>query len=387
VKNGAMTQGLDVPQDWRGKDGAVEVKRDTEVFKVGPSSLRVSVAGGKSGNAHQRFEGGAKGRFKLAGWMKTQGNIKAQVAVHAFAEGYKNNKWIQAQYLQGDQDWMRFEKEIQLPEWTSFFNVMLSVEGDGKAWIDEVHEAASPVDQGREQSLREIMTTQAPAKDKPFVPAWGFYPQFPGGWMSFHEGNLARTRQGRGKNDINVIFYGDSITQGWDDGNGGKDIWGKRYAPLGAVNYGRGGDSTRQVLWRIQNGEVEGLNPKLIVLKIGTNNLYEDFNAGSDADIAKGIETIVKTLREKLPNTKILLLGVLPRQNTWFSGRAKNINAIIKNLDDGKTVRFLDMSDKFQTEPGKVVPELYSKDQLHLAKPGYELWATTMQPLFDEMLK
>ncbi|MDQ3815271.1 MAG: GDSL-type esterase/lipase family protein, partial [Armatimonadota bacterium] len=169
--------------------------------------------------------------------------------------------------------------------------------------------------------------------------------------------------------------------------NGGKEVWDKNFAALGAANYGRGGDSTRQVLWRIQNGEVEGLNPKLVVLKIGTNNLYDDFNAGSDEEIAAGITAIVQELRKRLPNTKVLLLGILPRQNEWFSGRAQRINAIIKNLDDGQNVRFLDMSDKFQTELGKVKPELYSGDQLHLAKQGYEVWAQTMKPLFDEMLK
>jgi lysophospholipase L1-like esterase len=139
---------------------------------------------------------------------------------------------------------------------------------------------------------------------------------------------------------------------------------------VGAVNYGIGGDSTRQVLQRIQNGLVEGISPKLVVLKIGTNNLYDDFNAGSDEEIADGIRSIVSELRKRLPTTKILLLGILPRQNEYFSNRAKRINEIISKLDDGRNVRFLDMSARFQTEVGKVVPELYGGDQLHLAKPA-----------------
>jgi beta-glucosidase len=147
------------------------------------------------------------------------------------------------------------------------------------------------------------------------------------------------------------------------------------------------GDSTRQVLHRLQHGLVDGISPKLVVLKIGTNNLYGDHNAGSDEEIAAGITSIVKTLRQKLPQTKILLLGVLPRQNDYFSNRAKRINESIARLDDGKNVRFLDISAKFQTEVGKVVPALYSGDQLHLAKPGYEMWSQTMSPLFNEMMK
>jgi lysophospholipase L1-like esterase len=290
-------------------------------------------------------------------------------------------------YFQGDNDWMKFEKEIVLPEWTSFFYITLLAEGEGKVWLDEVGQAGGKVDAGRVQTLAEIMTTQAPAKDKPAVAGWGFYPDFPTAWQSHFKSQLERTRQDREKKDINVVFIGDSITQGWSDGNGGREVWEKNYASLSAVNYGIGGDSTRQVLHRIQSGLVDGISPKLVVLKIGTNNLYNDFNAGSDEETADGIRAIVSELRKRLPATQILLLGVLPRQNEYFSSRAKRINEIISKLDDGKSVRFLDMSAKFQTEVGKVVPELYGSDQLHLAKPGYEVWATTMAPLFNQMMK
>lgn len=228
-------------------------------------------------------------------------------------------------------------------------------------------------------------TSSAAPKAKPSEAGWGFYLDFPQAWQNTHNGFLQRTREGRLKKDINVVFLGDSITQGW--GGEGREVWEKNFAPLGAVNYGIGGDSTRQVLWRIQNGEIDGLNPKLVVLKIGTNNLYGDNNSGSDEEIAQGITQIVQTLRLKLPQTKVLLLGVLPRQNDYFSNRAKNINAIIAKLDDGKIVRFLDMSARFQTDVGKVVPELYVGDQLHLAKPGYQMWADAMKPLFDQMMK
>jgi hypothetical protein len=222
VKNGAMTQGLGVPQDWLDKEGAVQVVLDKEVFKVGPSSLRVSVSG-KSGSVRQTIAGGANGTFKIAGWVRSQGDVKAQVAVHAFAEGWKNNKFIQVQYFQGDNDWMKFEKEVQLPEWTSFFYVSLLAEGSGKVWLDEVGEAGKPVDQGRVQTMSEIMITQPPAKDKPAVAGWGFYPQFPTAWQQTFKSQLERTKQGREQKDINVVFIGDSITQGWSDT--GNDMW------------------------------------------------------------------------------------------------------------------------------------------------------------------
>lgn len=381
VKNGGMTQGGDTPANWRGKFGDVKPSRDTEVFKEGPSSLKVTCSAGKNGQVFQTIQGGAGATIKITGFMKSQGNVKAQALVQAFAESYKNNQFIQLKYVQGESDWARFEKEIKLPEWTSFFNVGIMVDGEGVAWLDEVHEANSPVDPG----TVEDPTNSAPAKAKPSVAGWGFWPVNPSGWQARHQDFLRRTAQGREKKDINVVFFGDSITQGW--GGEGKEVWEQKYKPIGAVNYGIGGDSTRQVLWRIQNGEVDGISPKLVVLKIGTNNLYDDFNSGNEAEIAEGITTVVKTLRTKLPNTKVLLLGLLPRQNEWFSNRIKKVNDVISKLDDGKSVRYLDMSPQFQTEIGKVKKELYVGDQLHLAKPGYEVWATTMQPLFDEMMK
>ena len=157
------------------------------------------------------------------------------------------------------------------------------------------------------------------------------------------------------------------------------------------MNYGIGGDSTRQVLWRLTHGLVDGLKPKLVVVKIGTNNLYDDQNSGSDEDIARGVEAVVQTLREKLPQTRVLLLGILPRQNDWFCGRAQRINAIPRKLDDGKNVRFLDLWDSFYDSAStdsncRVKRELFNKDLLHLARKGYETWSDAMKPLFTEMM-
>lgn len=381
IKNGSMTQGFDVPADWTEKFGSIEVRRDTDVFKTAPASLRVTASAGKSGMALQKIQGGAGGKIAVTGWMKTRGNVKAQVCVQAFAEGFKKNQFIQLKFVQGESDWTEFSKEVTLPEWTAFFSVGLLVDGDGSAWLDDVRPASASVDPGKPMSEAERFTSGAPPKDKPWVPGWGFYPQYPQAWQMMFKNQLERTKQG----GINVIFLGDSITQGW--GGEGKAVWEKRYAPLGAANFGIGGDSTRQVLWRLDHGLVDGLSPKLVVLKIGTNNLYDDHNSGSDEEITRGVEAIVKKLREKLPNTRILLCGILPRQNTFFTNRILKINPMLEKLADGKTVRFLDMTEKFETAPGKVIPELFVPDQLHLAAKGYEVWADALEPLFSEMMK
>lgn len=381
IKNGGMTQGVDEADEWRGKFGDVTAARDTQVFKAGPASLRVDVHGGKNGQAFQQIKGGAGAKVRIGGWTKTKGDVKAQVFVQAFAEGFKKNQFIQLRFVQGDTDWQPFDKEVELPEWTAFFNVGLMLEGEGSAWLDEVSQSGEAVDPGTPLSPEERLTKGPPPKGKPWEPGWGFYPQFPTAWQSMFKSQLADPKRGAAK----VVFIGDSITQGW--GGEGKAVWEKRFAPLGAKNFGIGGDSTRQVLWRIEHGLVDDLAPKLVVLKIGTNNLYDDHNAGSDEEIARGITTIVKTLREKLPTTRVLLCGILPRQNEFFTNRILKINPMLKKLDDGKTVRFLDMTEKFETAPGKVIPELFVPDQLHLATKGYEVWADAMEPLLREMMQ
>lgn len=292
----------------------------------------------------------------------------------------KENEWHTLLEALPEGNWSRVQQiQFQGTNWgAGALPLKIQIDSLGTTSSDaKANEAAR-------QAAPSDPTSGAAPKDKPSVAGWGFWPNFPQAWQATHRGFLERTRQDK-QNKINIVFLGDSITQGW--GGEGKEIWEKHFAPLGAVNYGIGGDTTRQILWRIQNGEIDGLNPKLVVLKIGTNNLYSDNNSGSDEEIAEGITKIVQTIRAKLPTTKVLLLGILPRQNDYFSGRAKNINALISKLDNGKTMHYLDMSAKFQTELGKVVPELYTADQLHLAKPGYQMWADSMQPLFEQMIK
>lgn len=198
------------------------------------------------------------------------------------------------------------------------------------------------------------------------------------------------------KGDVDVLFLGDSITQGW----GNNATWKKYYTPLKAANFGIGGDQTGHVLWRITEGkELEGISPKVAVLMIGTNNSGRD----SAEQIAEGITLIVKTIHEKSPKTKVLLLGVFPRSAKPVAtikkdgkevevpnpARVKlaNVNKIIAKLDDGgKTVKYLDIGDKFLEKDGTLSKEVMP-DALHLSAKGYEIWAESMNPTLMEMLK
>lgn len=224
------------------------------------------------------------------------------------------------------------------------------------------------------------MSTPLP-KAKPWVPGWCRW-DWRTAWLGQHQAFVEHTAKD-GK-QTQAIFYGDSLTQGWN--SEASDVFAQHFGSRGAVNYGIGGDSTRQLLYRISHGEIDGIAPRLVVICIGTNNLYDDANGGSDEEIIQGIGTVVRLLQHKLPQTRILLIGLLPRQNEWFCGRISRINAGISTLEDGKRVRFIDVGGKFARAPGKIIPELYNQDQLHLIKAGYQTWAAEITPLFDKLM-
>jgi lysophospholipase L1-like esterase len=197
-------------------------------------------------------------------------------------------------------------------------------------------------------------------------------------WKSMHEKHLKRTQEGK----VDLLFLGDSITQGWGD----NVVWKKYYTPRNAANYGIGGDTTQNVLWRINNGAIEGLTPKVVVLLIGTNNF--GLEGDKPEDVGRGITAIVKTLREKLPQTKVLLLGILPRdEKPGTSSRQKiaAVNEAIAKLDDGQNVRYFHFGDKFLNADGTLPKELMP-DFLHLSEKGYSVWAESMEPLLKQLL-
>ncbi len=199
------------------------------------------------------------------------------------------------------------------------------------------------------------------------------------GWMKRHEGFIDIAKKG----DIDLLFIGDSITDSWRDKNG-KKSWERFFAPETAANFGITGDRTEHVLWRLQNGELEGITPKVVVLLIGTNNTGRD----SAAQIAEGITAVVKTIRDKSPPTAVLLLGIFPRgekTDDRHRGKIAEINKTIARLDDGKKVRYLDIGAKFLEKDGTLTKEVMP-DFLHLSAKGYEIWGTAINPTVQEML-
>ncbi|MEX0792449.1 MAG: platelet-activating factor acetylhydrolase IB subunit [Pirellulaceae bacterium] len=200
-------------------------------------------------------------------------------------------------------------------------------------------------------------------------------------WMPRHEQKLAEIKAAE---KIDLVMIGDSITHGWE--NAGKAIWEKRYAPRHALNLGYSGDRTEQVLWRFENGELDGYQAKLAVIMIGTNNTGH--RQDKPEETAAGIRSIIDQLKEKQPAAKILLLAVFPRgENSQDALRKINddINSKIKDFADGEKIHYLDLSGTFLEEDG-TLPKKIMPDLLHPNTHGYELWAEAMEGKIRELL-
>ena len=196
-----------------------------------------------------------------------------------------------------------------------------------------------------------------------------------GWWMKLHQSFLDRTKKGH----VDLLFLGDSITQGWNN----NEVWKRFYGPRHAANYGIGGDQTQHVLWRIEHGELEGIHPRVVVLMIGTNNV----GSNSADEIAQGVTAIVKDLRKRLPETKVLLLGVFPRGQKPNPGRDKlqEVNRQISRLDDGSHVSYLDIGKAFLNPDASISRDIMP-DYLHLTARGYRLWSEAMEPTLWRLL-
>lgn len=199
-----------------------------------------------------------------------------------------------------------------------------------------------------------------------------------GWWAKRHEDKVTQAKKG----DIGVVFLGDSITQGWE--GAGKAVWERHYAPRKPLNIGFSGDRTQHVLWRLDHDEVNGIKPKIAVMMIGTNNLGSD----SPEAIAEGIKAIVAKLKEKLPETKILMLAIFPRSEkpNETRERLQAVNAMVQPLADGKRVVYLDIGKHFLQEDGTISKEIMP-DFLHLSSQGYRIWAEAIEPTLWEMME
>ena len=199
-----------------------------------------------------------------------------------------------------------------------------------------------------------------------------------GNWMKRHESFNERVKKG----NVDLLLIGDSITQAWE--GPGKKAWEEFYAKRNAVNLGIGGDRTQHVLWRQEPGSIDGPKPMAAVIMTGTNNS----GSNTSEQIAEGVKAIVDKLKEKLPETKVLVLAIFPRGANKDDARRKvneGANALIAKLADDKQVFFLDIGAKFLKEDGTLSKEVMP-DLLHLNEASYRTWAEAIEPKVAQLM-
>jgi lysophospholipase L1-like esterase len=212
-------------------------------------------------------------------------------------------------------------------------------------------------------------------------------------WVKRHESFNALSKQGKSE----LVFLGDSITQGWE--GKGKAAWAKTWAPLGAVNFGIGGDRTEHVMWRLDHGNFDGLKAKVIVLMIGTNNTGHQGRPQAELKGAvyqctaeqtvEGVKAIIGELQRKQPLAKILLLGIFPRGASIedkFRLQNQKTNTLLTQLDNGNTVQFMDIGKTFLSPDGSLSKEIMP-DLLHLSEKGYDMWTSAIEAKVKDLLK
>ena len=200
-----------------------------------------------------------------------------------------------------------------------------------------------------------------------------------------HEQLLEKAKKG----GIDIYFEGDSITRRW----GATDFpeflanWTTNFYGWNAANFGWGADRVENILWRLENGELDGVNPKIIVLLAGINNVGP--MPGNDAkveDITRGLKAVIAVCQSKAPGATIVLTALFPRNDNMAAIPTINkINDNLAKIADGKKIRYLNVNDKLADKDGKLF-EGMSKDNLHPTLKGYQVWADGLKPIFRELL-
>jgi lysophospholipase L1-like esterase len=201
---------------------------------------------------------------------------------------------------------------------------------------------------------------------------------------------LAKRTQGQ----IDVFFLGDSITRRWGTSDEQYknllDNWNANFKGWNAADFGWGADKTQHMLWRLQNGELDGVNPKIVVLLAGTNNVGNQTPLGNAdaraAEVARGVAAVVKEIRQRAPKATLVITGITPRDdNRAVMPIIRSANAQIAKLADGKAVRYINLEPKLADAEGHLLPGM-ANDGLHLTAKAYQIWADALKPVFTEIL-
>jgi N-acetylglucosamine-6-sulfatase len=338
------------------------------------------VEGAAQAQVSQSFEVKGGERMKLSGWVRADGGANAMLALQSFTADWKGlDLRVVGNAITG-LDWRKAEGEVTLPAHAARAAVVLMIQGPGIAWLDDVSLDGTDPGAGAQPKSVERPKPQGPPKAKHSCdPAEGFYPDYPNAWRQILEGQLKRAKE----SPAPLVFLGDSLVQGWSE----QPRWKESYAKLGAVNFGVGGDGTPQLLYRIEKGILDGLNPKVVMLSVGVNNLWPGFDA---EDTVKGIQAVVAAIQAKAPGATILLVAnwhFFDKGDGGSRMRVDTINAALREFADGKNVRLLDISEHLLKPDRELDAESYAEDRLHLSAKGYRTWGEAMDTMLEEMLR
>lgn len=324
--------------------------------------------------------GAAEGPGAEGQWVDQRGSFMAEVAAGPVYRllgkrdlGTSEFPPVETALVDGELAWRQHSGgHTTGPNWPTFL-----------AWADRY--VKSPTARKPTSTAAEVA-----AKSK-YGGAWAAQPapQENPMFLPAHEMLLKKRTAGK----IDVYFLGDSITRRWQgtDYPEHKKNWDQNFHGWNAADFGWGGDTTRNVLWRLAHGELEGVNPQVIVLMIGTNNVGGAPPPDEDAraeDVAAGIRAILDRVREQAPQAKIVLMGITPRNDggkTAVMPTIDKINARIEKFADGESVVYLNINDKLADADGKLRPGV-TEDGLHLSIEGYQVWADALEPLLTKWL-
>ncbi|MBM3724898.1 MAG: hypothetical protein FJW40_05690 [Acidobacteria bacterium] len=213
--------------------------------------------------------------------------------------------------------------------------------------------------------------------------------------MIAHTRLVEKRKQGR----IDVYFEGDSITRRW----GALDYphllsnWKKNFHGWNAANFGWGADRLQNILWRLKQGELDDVNPKIVVVQGGTNNIGRAIPEGGEEalveDVTRGLRAVVATVRQKVPEAVVIVTAIFPRNDGAVPANALaampvigRINARLEELAEPGKVRILNINSKLADGSGRLYEGMTDPDKLHLSEKGYQIWADALRPVFREIL-
>jgi len=265
------------------------------------------------------------------------------------------------------------------------------VSGSAQA-LDYEYETAEPQKSGwpltkeEEEYVIKPEFERRPGKEKnkhqpnlwPVVPSAGSF----GGrsWLDTHAKLVQMVETNKGP--VDVLLVGDSITIQWGDS------WKRNFPDLKAVNIGIGGEKTQNVLWRLDHGGVDGLEPKVVILMIGNNNMFFTPETGIEP-AAKGIKTCAHNLREKFPKAPLIVVKVLPAHapGNRFYEDIKKTNAALDPLElaSDPMVQVLDLTADFTESDGTLKKSLFNPDNIHLSAEGYDAYAARLKPILEKL--